>query len=181
MSWISGVSMEVIAYLTLRDSSNKREAEQWLRGQSEHPPSWFEVWIEDLASFCNSYLGNQWSWVCRGAAFIARGIGHEELAGELERVALQLSYGVSQSEVQELLRQGCPVDRAKLDWIVREYKRISDEGVAKPERLMEWLGEQDQYLLETPIGIFQALRISERDISALEQFVRRRLGKPRGK
>lgn len=171
MAWTSGVPMEAMAYLTLRDTGMKREAEEWLEGQQPVLPSWLEEWIEELVIFCNSYLGKQWAWVCRGAALIGRNTEQVELADEMEKLAGQLSYGVSQSEAQKLLRRGCPIDRARLDWIVREYKETTGEQELKAEPFLEWLREHTNYLLKRPVGYFKSIHTSERDISELDQFI----------
>jgi helicase len=174
MAWVSGVSLEAIAYLTLRDTGLKQEAESWLNGVSDHPPSWFEDWMEDLAQFCSGYLGSSWSWVCRGGALIGHSIGHEELSNELERLAGQLSLGVSRIEAQEALRRGCPVDRARLDWIVAGYKQATGAEMLEATAFVQWLRTEADYLVSTPIGFFANVRVSERDISELDRFMQLR-------
>ena len=121
MAWVSGVPIEVIAYLTLRGRNQRvlqQNAEEWLQGESTHPSPDLEQWIEQLAEFCSGYLGHQWAWVCRGAALIGSKTDHANLAQELVRLAGQLSFGVSQVEAQEFLASGCPLDRAKVDWTI---------------------------------------------------------------
>jgi len=176
MAWTSGVPIEVIAYLTLRNAGTKRGAEGWLNGQSGQPPSWFEEWIEKLAPFCSSYLSNQWAWVCRGAALIGRSIGNEELGKDLERLAGQLSFGVSHNEAQELLREGCPVDRARLDWIIEQYKQATGEEPLETMPFLEWLQAEIDYLVSTPLGIFAGVRTSRKDVEELGRFLQHRRG-----
>ena len=96
---------------------------------------------------------------------------HDDLAQELKRLAGQLSFGVSQSEAQEFLANGCPLDRAKVDWIIHEYKGSTSQQQLDLALFVDWLREEREYLLETPIGFFRAVRVSERDIRALDRFV----------
>ncbi len=174
MAWVSGVPIEVMAYLTLRGRNQKellQSAEQWLQGESTHPSLDLEQWIERLAEFCDGYLGHQWAWVCRGAALIGSDTSHDDLAQELARLAGQLGFGVSQVEAQEFLASGCPLDRAKVDWAIREYKNSTNQQQLDLESFSEWLRDETEHLLKTPIGFFGTVRVSERDIRELAQFV----------
>ena len=101
MAWVSGLPIEVIAFLILRKTEVKRDATRWLAKTAEEPGAAFEGWIEDLAPFCDNYLGAQWSWVCRGATVVAVHIGKEELASDLDRLAKRLRYGVFLAKNQE--------------------------------------------------------------------------------
>ncbi len=128
-------------------------------------------WIEKLAITCDNYLGEQWSWICRGGEILARELGKNELADELNRLSAQLGFGVSAPESAELLKKGCPLDRAKLDWIVRQFKQVvGDEGFEMTS-FQAWLQVSAGDLAEQPLSIYSRIRVSEDDLNSLKRFL----------
>jgi len=64
-----------------------------------------------------------------------------------------------------------------LDWIVRQYKDATGEQELEAALFLEWLRAEEEYLMETPIGFFKGIRVSERDIFELDRFIQLRLAR----
>jgi len=173
MAWVSGVPLELIGYLILRWSSERKEqVTEWLKDLSDSPPLVFEDWIETLAIFCTSYLARQWAWIFRGAAAISKYMDNENLSTRFDELALRLEYGVGSVETAKLLQNGCPVDRAKLDRIRREYDSLP--LINYQLDFPEWTRQYHRELIGLQVGPFPRIQISEQDLDDLERFFSRR-------
>jgi helicase len=186
MAWVSGVPMEAMGYLTLRDLKDisKQDVQTWLNKQREFPPRGFEGWLEKLSNdFCGNYLSHSWSWVFRGGVEICGYLKneasdlqrndlvthYEDLGLEFEKLALRLEFGVSDTQVAEWLRQHCPIDRAKLDTLMKEYK--NQPPMFAIDTFIEWLREKRKSLINFQVGPFPVVRVSEDDVNRLEKFL----------
>jgi hypothetical protein len=186
MAWASGVPIEVIGYLILRDLNSipRQEVRAWLNGEHSRPPRGFEGWIEKLSNdFCGDYLSRQWSWVFRGGSEICTYLNetagssqsfevashYQQLTQEFHDLSLRLEFGVSNTEVAEWLREGCPVDRARLDRLKDEYER---QGPMFRPDFSEWLGQERDKLAGLQVGPFPQIRVLQDDIDRLERFFR---------
>ncbi|RIK34570.1 MAG: hypothetical protein DCC55_32880 [Chloroflexi bacterium] len=172
MAWISGVPVEEMAWLTLRKRELQMAAERWLNGDVPAPGSEFENWIERLAVLCSGYLAEQWSWVVQGSALICIQIGQPELAADLEQLGRRLRSGVAHIESAELLSAGCPLDRAKLDWLVNTFKLNNPFAEFSQQPFRDWLSTLiDRDNLK--YGRFPILQISNAELIEIFEFLRR--------
>jgi helicase len=172
MAWLSGVPTELIAFLTFRRTSDERNRiVDWLNESEPAPTERFEEDIEQVAVFCNQYLGEQWSWVLRGAALIAE--EHLEalgLAFELEALAERLRYGAKHLATIRLLgSRDRLVDRAKLDWLFESYQRfrfLQDEELDLSQ-FLDWIRGNESWLKNHKFTQFNRIRITKEDIDDL--------------
>jgi len=176
MAWVSAVPIEIISFLTFRGKTDERNQIQlWLDNVDRTLTSGFEESIEQVAVFCNQYLAEQWSWVLRGAATIAEEhMDDPEFALEINTVATRLKCGVKHIATANLLqRRDCPIDRAKLDWLVESFQMFTfrRDEVLDMIQLLEWLRSNEDWLRDHRFTPFAGIRIKPEDIDDLKHFL----------
>jgi hypothetical protein len=171
MAWLSGVPVELISYLII--SGNKTQFTQWLNQESDKLLTNYEDGIEEVAIFCKNYLGENWSWVFRGAAAISEYLNCLELSEDFEHFAIRLKHGVRHLETAKLLARDCPVSRAKLDSLVHNYKFPSNISflVGQSGNFREWLQNNFNQLVDNQVGQYPRIRISIEDLDTLAKFL----------
>lgn len=173
MAWLSGLPVEVIAYLTFRgDRAKRKHIEDWLNNTTDELFPDFEGDIEQVGVLCGQYLGEQWAWMFRGASAIASHSNKEELASELAQLAVRLQFGVKSLGTAKLLRtRTCPLDRSKLDWFVQSYNplRLNTDSLDL-QQFARWLNDfrPGPTARLTP---FARTNITTRDVDELRNFI----------
>jgi len=124
--------------------------------------------IEEVVTFFNGYISNQWSWVLRGAYEISKTI-RPEIAEDLNMLATRIEYGVEHPFAGNLLKHGCSVDRAKIDYIVRSVNTIDND--ISFDSLFRFLQINKKSVLNAAVGTFQRTLITQLDIENLMQFL----------
>jgi replicative superfamily II helicase len=181
MGWLSGLSIEHIAWLAFRGTTTtKNRIKSWLSGEdSGQPPADFEEDIEQIAVFCRQYLAEQWAWTFRGSAEIARHLSLPEIESQLSHVGTRLEYGVRNSMAIELLRSHCPMDRAKLDWLLSSFYlgQLLRMEVTDWRYFIDYLKENEPRLTGENVGHSRIakLNIPSEEIQELVGFIQSRL------
>lgn len=174
MAWVSGVPIELIAFLTFRgESIERRQIRSWLNEEKQVPDPDFEEDIEQVAAFCNEYLAGQWAWVFRGASTIAGSLNSPEIASQTTVLASRLEYGVKYIATAELLQQGCPIDRAKLDWLIGSFRvpPLTQSKAIDTKQFLEWIITGEKQLVGSSFTPFARIRITVEDIEELKRFL----------
>jgi hypothetical protein len=175
MAWASGIPLEVIALLALRgDSSDRRTIRSWFQDEQPAIPPTFEETIDQIAVFCNQYLAGRWSWVFRSASAVADYLGLTDLASDMAALSKRLEHGAKHLPTADLLERGvCPVDRAKLDWLVDSYQMLTltrGEAMEKA-RFLQWIRDYQTMIEESAFTPFPRIRITRADIEELKIFL----------
>ncbi len=177
MAWISGIPVEVIAYLIFTGQSQQKNLIlAWLTGDNDTLPSLFEEDIDQVAVFCKQHLAEQWSWILRGAATIAENLTETQIQSDtLNHLALRFQYGVKNLATVRFLQHGnCPIDRAKIDWLIDSFKLFNtlNDGIEIPQ-FIKWLQQNQE---SVPIRIFSdfpRIAVTKDDIEELIGFLER--------
>lgn len=174
LAWISGVPVEVIAYITL-SSPNKKVIRPWFQNETDELPSNFEEDIDQIAVFCKQYLSEQWAWVLRGATIISQNIANPLIQSSiLNDMAIRFQYGVKHIATANLLEYGnCPVDRAKLDWLISSFQPMNVAvEIIEIKAFREWLSKGlDSIPQMSVFPGFPKIRVTQSDISQLANFL----------
>lgn len=176
MAWLSGVPIEVIGLRTFRRVSEERgQILAWLNGEQSSPTIGFEEDIEQIAIFTSGYLAEQWAWVLRGLSTIASEyMNADEIACKADILSKRIKYGVKHLDTVNLLADSaCPIDRAKLDWLVEGFHRFTFilDGSLEPQLFLGWIREQAESLRGKAFTQFRGIKITEGDIEELENFL----------
>lgn len=178
LAWISGVPIEIIAYDTLL-SSNKKTVKPWFDVQTETIPSNFEEDIDQVAVFCKQYLSERWSWVLRGAAIISQNINEPLIqSNQLSNLAKRFQHGVRHIATATLLEYGnCPVDRAKLDWLISSFLEVNTSvEIIDTKAFKEWISKGADSIPQIPIiPGFPKIKVTETDISLVLDFLEKNI------
>lgn len=175
LGWVSGLPIEEITFLTLRNPDLRTDSEAWLHAPSGPPPDGLEAQIEQLAVFLHGYVAQQWSWVLRGAAALAEHV--EDVDGApLEHLAMRVEHGVRHELSAALIGYACPLDRSKIDWLVDRFvagRGAEDESKVSESGFLEWIRANDA-LRGMQVGYFGGSRIDDVDLGALVAFLEER-------
>lgn len=170
LAWFSGVSVEEIAALTLRDKETRVAADSWLKVLEGALPIKYEETIEQVSAFLTGYISQQWSWVLRGISHISENVPHAE-GLDLEALALRAEFGVRYLLSAHLLAMGCPVDRAKLDRLVASFYGTSpSEGTEMA--LLSWLDELAGTTQDSEVGDIISQQGVHSEGNTLRKFLR---------
>jgi helicase len=182
LAWTSGKPIELIAFLALGTKSERRpKAQRWLSEEEPNLTQAFEEEIEQIAVFCTQYLGGQWSWIFRGASTIAEHLNAAGLAEEMTELSTRLQYGVKYLASADMLKQRCPVDRAKLDWLIESFilYTFTPLDAFEVDRFLEWLLENHEWLAGQTCTPFSRTRVNAEDLDELRDFLRDVIGQDR--
>jgi len=174
LAWLSGLPIEEIAYLTIRNTELRGDANLWLRDPELNMPEGFESLVEKVAVFLSGYVAQQWSWVLRGASVIGNSIDSVE-AHNLESLAGRIEYGVRHLFTANLMKHGCPVDRSKVDRIVSIYSSVSAGDEPTEGALLEWLRESGASVRAIPLGYFSGAKVTNSDVDMTIEFLESRI------
>lgn len=173
MAWMSGLPIELIA-LMLCTPNERKGIEAWLARGEGDPSSQFEEDVERISVFCGQYLAERWGWVLRGTATIAESLGAADLSVSFAELAQRLEYGVKYVATANLLRRGCPIDRAKLDWLVSNFLALQElQANFEVEQFLSWLLARKAELAGSSYTVtpYTALRLDPDDVDELAAFL----------
>jgi hypothetical protein len=102
-------------------------------------------------------------------------LGFLELGVEITALSKRLEQGVKHLATVNLLeeRRGCPVDRAKLDWLVDSFQKATSTQtkVLQMNQFLEWIRSNEEWLEEHRFTPFTRIRINTEDIGELKTFL----------
>ncbi len=177
LGWISGLPFEELAYLTIMSAPDRNYYEKWLHQIHDDLTSQMEGRIEEVVTFFNGYISNQWSWVLRGAYEISKTI-KPELAEDLNVLAIRIEFGVEHPFAGNLIKLGCNVDRAKIDFMVGNAKSATKNKDLCVGSLLRYLQNHTDSIVNVAVGTFQRTIITQLDIENLQQFLEKQRDTP---
>ncbi len=171
LAWFSGVPVEEIAVLTVRNKDVRIAAEAWVRVAVGELPAGYEEQIEQVSAFLTGYVSQQWSWVLRAISSVGKHVGQFDTTNS-EILAIRAEYGVRHAISAYILAAGCIVDRAKVDKIVTLFCEANPSQQTESS-LLDWL---EAHHAETSFG-FEALGgqlIDPSDVDKIKEILQLR-------